>query len=104
MEPRFTLSVHTVARSTEGAAGLSLETPMVTPTMRSRETAARIICFLRLAFALDGRGISIFSSYDARAVPVPAFNFPQNSLQRMTSFGFTVRHRYPAVRSWTLHP
>jgi hypothetical protein len=38
---------------------LSRETPMVTPTMNTKDTAARTMRFLRLALALDGRGISI---------------------------------------------
>jgi len=51
--------------------------------------------FLRLALALDGRGISIVFNYDARAVPVPVFKIPRKSLQQRH---FTATH-CPALRS-----
>ena len=37
--PRLTVSIHTVARSTPGAAGLSRETPTVMSTIATRATA-----------------------------------------------------------------
>ncbi len=37
--PRFTVSIQTVARSTDGAAGLSCETPTVMRTMTMRAAA-----------------------------------------------------------------
>ena len=58
IEPRFTASIQTTARSTVGAAGFSFETPSEMPTTTMMATVAyaiRLIFFLR---AWDGRAIS----------------------------------------------
>src|ERR1700747_132626 len=57
--PRFTSSVHTVARSTVGAAGRSLERASVTTPKRRTAAAHRTGLRIMLARAFDGGGISI---------------------------------------------
>src|SRR5258706_15224132 len=57
--PRFTSSVHTVARSTVGAAGRNLESPSVTPPNRRTAADTRTVLRIILARAFDGRGISM---------------------------------------------
>jgi hypothetical protein len=44
MGPRFTVSVHTVLRSTSGAAGFKRETPTVRALRQTRPIAPQIIC------------------------------------------------------------
>jgi hypothetical protein len=50
MDPRFTVSIQTVARSTDGAAGFNLDTPTEMSTTTSSEPltymARRIFFFL----------------------------------------------------------
>src|SRR5215470_10839247 len=57
--PRFTTSVQTVPRSTDGAAGRSRESPLVTPAIKSAATLTYTILLILLALAFDGLGMSI---------------------------------------------
>src|SRR5712672_2745145 len=59
MGPRFTVSVHTVPRSTVGAAGFSREIPIVTATRARTATAPTIIWRRRFWALSSGRAISI---------------------------------------------
>src|SRR5882724_2321680 len=63
MEPRFTVSVQTVLRSTVGAAGLSLDTPIATPTKSKLPTINHTICRRRFCCLNSGRAISIGGEY-----------------------------------------
>ena len=61
--PRFTSSDQTVARSTEGAAGRSLDRPNVTPPISRSATLPITIRRIILARAFDGRGMSMWFSH-----------------------------------------
>src|ERR1035441_11000505 len=60
--PRFTESVHTVPRSTVGAAGRSRYTAIVTAAITTMTTADTAICRLRFCCLNSGRAISITPS------------------------------------------
>src|SRR5713101_4330741 len=59
MDPRFTTSVHTVPRSTEGAAGFSLMTPIESATINTTPTPNRTIWRRRFWSLNSGRAMSI---------------------------------------------
>src|SRR5437879_698496 len=59
MGPRLTVSVHTVLRSTSGAAGFSLETPIVTAPRQTRPIAPQKSCLRRFSCLNSGRAMSI---------------------------------------------
>src|SRR5262252_7460943 len=59
MEPRFTVSVQMVARSTDGAAGLSRATPTVSATRIMTPAAPQIIWRRRFCSLNSGRAMSI---------------------------------------------
>src|SRR5271156_4643924 len=59
MGPRFTVSVHTVLRSTSGAAGFRRDTPMVTPTRTTLPAATQMMLRRRFWTLNSGRAISM---------------------------------------------
>src|ERR1700680_1675600 len=59
IDPRFTVSVQTVPRSTVGAAGRSRYTATVTAATATMTTADTAICRLRFCSLNSGRAISI---------------------------------------------
>src|SRR5947207_5608628 len=99
--PRFTSSVQTVARSTDGAAGRNFESPSVTPPKRSTATDTSAVLRIILARAFDGRGISMIVFYLLTANLLPN---PESAKQRLfcclaqAQAGFTLA----LVRSWDL--
>src|SRR5437868_9491476 len=66
MEPRFTLSVQTVLRSTSGAAGFSLEMPIVAAPRHTIPIADQMICRRRFCRLNSGRAISTDEDYATR--------------------------------------
>src|SRR5882724_1757705 len=63
MEPRLTVSVQTVLRSTVGAAGFSRDTPIATPTKTKLPAINHTICRRRFCCLNSGRAISIDGEY-----------------------------------------
>ena len=62
IDPRWTVSIHNVARSTPGAAGFSRETPTPMTSTTTTALAAYRSWRVRLRFRLSGRTISITRS------------------------------------------
>src|SRR5439155_26961720 len=70
MGPRLTVSVHTVLRSTSGAAGFNLETPIVTPPRHTKPTIPQMICLRRFCCLNSGRAMSMgLQTCSYRAIP-----------------------------------